>query len=83
MSRPVSDLNLSVRARKCMSRLGITTLHELVQKTQDELLESKNFGVTSLTEVRQKLTDLGLKSWRLTLIVGPAIRCQRRKADVP
>ncbi|MFO1022900.1 MAG: DNA-directed RNA polymerase subunit alpha C-terminal domain-containing protein [Planctomycetales bacterium] len=61
MARPVSDLNLSVRARKCMSRLGITTLGELVQKTQDELLESKNFGVTSLTEVRQKLTDLGLK----------------------
>lgn len=61
LGRPVADLNLSVRARKCMSRLGITTLGELVQRSQEELLESKNFGVTSLNEVRSKLTDLGLK----------------------
>jgi len=61
LGRPVADLNLSVRARKCMSRLGITTLSELVSRSQDELLESKNFGVTSLNEVRQKLADLGLK----------------------
>lgn len=61
MGRPVADLNLSVRARKCMSRLGITTLGELCQRSQEELLESKNFGVTSLNEVRSKLTDLGLK----------------------
>lgn len=61
LGRPVADLNLSVRARKCMSRLGITTLSELVGRSQDDLLESKNFGVTSLNEVRQKLADLGLK----------------------
>ena len=61
MGRPVADLNLSVRARKCMSRLGLTTLGELCQRSQEELLESKNFGVTSLNEVRSKLTDLGLK----------------------
>lgn len=61
LARPVADLNLSVRARKCMTRLGITTLGELVGRTQEELLESKNFGVTSLNEVRSKLTDLGLK----------------------
>jgi DNA-directed RNA polymerase subunit alpha len=61
MGRPVADLNLSVRARKCMSRLGITTLGELCGRSQEELLESKNFGVTSLNEVRSKLTDLGLK----------------------
>lgn len=61
LNRPVADLNLSVRSRKCMSRLGITTLGELTSRTPDELLESKNFGVTSLNEVRQKLADLGLK----------------------
>ncbi len=61
LSRPVADLNLSVRARKCMSRLGISTLGELVSRTPDELLESKNFGVTSLNEVRRKLTDIGIK----------------------
>ena len=61
LNRPVADLNLSVRARKCMSRLGITTLGELILRNPDELLESKNFGVTSLNEVRAKLTDLGLR----------------------
>jgi len=61
LSRPVSDLALSVRARKCMIRLGITTIGELVRHTGDELLECKNFGVTSLNEVREKLASHGLK----------------------
>jgi DNA-directed RNA polymerase subunit alpha len=60
LSKPVSDLNLSVRARKCMNRLGINSLGDLVTRTADELLESKNFGMTSLNEVREKLTGLGL-----------------------
>lgn len=59
--RPISDLNFSVRARKCMTRLGITTIGELMSHTGDDLLECKNFGVTSLVEVREKLTALGLK----------------------
>ena len=61
LARSVSDLNLSVRARKCMARLGITSLAELVQRTPDELLATKNFGVTSLNEIRQQLGEIGLK----------------------
>lgn len=61
LERPISDLNLSVRARKCMVRLGINTISELVRRTGDELLECKNFGVTSLNEVREKLTQFGIK----------------------
>ena len=61
LARSVSDLNLSVRARKCMARLGITTLSELVQRTPDELLATKNFGVTSLNEIRQQLGEISLK----------------------
>jgi DNA-directed RNA polymerase subunit alpha len=61
LDRPISDLNLSVRARKCMVRLGINTIGELIRKTGDDLLESKNFGVTSLNEVREKLTRHNLK----------------------
>ena len=61
LMRPIAELNLSVRARKCMIRLGITTLAELIRRTGDDLLECKNFGVTSLNEVREKLTGLGLK----------------------
>jgi DNA-directed RNA polymerase subunit alpha len=58
---PLSDLNLSVRARKCMSRLSLTTLGDLLQKTPDELLGSRNFGVTSLNEIRAKLAEMNLK----------------------
>ena len=61
LNKPVSDLNLSVRARKCMNRLNISTLGELVQRTSDELLEAKNFGQTSLTEVKEKLVNYNLK----------------------
>jgi DNA-directed RNA polymerase subunit alpha len=60
LSKPVTDLNLSVRARKCMNRLGINTLGDVIQRTADELLESKNFGMTSLNEVREKLAQFGL-----------------------
>ncbi|OWK45276.1 DNA-directed RNA polymerase subunit alpha C-terminal domain-containing protein [Fimbriiglobus ruber] len=61
LNKPVSELNLSVRARKCMNRLNIATLGELCQRTSDELLEAKNFGITSLNEVKEKLTSYGLK----------------------
>ncbi len=61
LERPIAELNLSVRARKCMTRLGIATIGELVRRSGDDLLECKNFGVTSLNEVREKLTLHGLK----------------------
>ncbi len=71
LDRPISDLNLSVRARKCMVRLGLTTIGELIRKTGDDLLECKNFGVTSLNEVREKLTRVESQiAWRLMLGVG-------------
>jgi DNA-directed RNA polymerase subunit alpha len=61
LSKPVADLNLSVRARRCMIRMGVNTIGDLLRKTGDDLLECKNFGVTSLNEVREKLTQFGLK----------------------
>jgi DNA-directed RNA polymerase subunit alpha len=61
LAKTISDLNLSVRARKCLTKLGIQTVGELIVHTGDELMECKNFGVTSLNEVREKLSDLGLK----------------------
>ena len=59
--RPVADLNLSVRARKCMNRLNIQTIGELVRRTAEELLECKNFGVTSLKEIRESLVAFNIK----------------------
>jgi DNA-directed RNA polymerase subunit alpha len=61
LEAPVGDLNLSVRARKCLSRLGLVSIGELASKTADELLSVRNFGVTSLNEVRAKLTEMGLR----------------------
>ncbi len=61
LERPIADLNLSVRARKCMTRLGLATIGELVRKSADDLLECKNFGVTSLNEIREKLTGMNLR----------------------
>jgi DNA-directed RNA polymerase subunit alpha len=61
LDRPISDLNLSVRARKAMVRLGLVTLGDLCRKTGDDLLECKNFGVTSLNEVRERLSTISLK----------------------
>jgi DNA-directed RNA polymerase subunit alpha len=57
----IGELNLSVRARKCTTKLGITTIGDLVRRTAEDLLECKNFGVTSLNEVREKLSERGLK----------------------
>ena len=59
--RPIADLNLSVRARKCMSRLNINTIGELIRRSPDDLLGVRNFGVTSLNEIRLRLTDFGLQ----------------------
>ncbi len=57
----VSDLELSVRARKCLSRLGITTVGELISRSADELLSVRNFGVTSLNEIREKLRERDMR----------------------
>jgi DNA-directed RNA polymerase subunit alpha len=54
LDRPIADLNLSVRARKCMVRLGINTIGELVRKTGDDMLECKNFGVDELERSPRK-----------------------------
>jgi DNA-directed RNA polymerase subunit alpha len=60
-SRPIGELELSVRSRKCMQRLAIATVGDLCDRSEDELLDCKNFGQTSLNEIRQKLANLGLK----------------------
>jgi len=56
----LSELNLSVRAGNCLETENIMTVRDLVTKTEDQLLEVRNFGETTLTEVRLKLRDLGL-----------------------
>ena len=59
-NKPVDDLQLSVRARKCLRNLNLHTIGELIHKTEAELLGVKNFGVTSLNEINKALVNLGL-----------------------
>ncbi|MBF0245040.1 MAG: tetratricopeptide repeat protein [Planctomycetes bacterium] len=57
---PISDFELSVRSRNCLSKMGIYTLRDLITKTEEELLTYKNFGDTSLKEIRAMLTKKGV-----------------------
>ncbi len=60
LGKYLSDMEFSGRARKCFQRLNLATVGDLVGKTEAELLAAKNFGQTSLNEVKLKLGDLGL-----------------------
>lgn len=60
LSKTVAELELSVRSRKALQRLNIASVGELASRTEDELLGCKNFGQTSLNEIKQQLTSLGL-----------------------
>src|SRR3954468_10913345 len=60
LSKSVQDLELSVRSRKALQRLNINTLGELTMRTEDELLGCKNFGQTSLNEIKQQLSSFGM-----------------------
>ena len=60
LQRPIGDLELSVRSRKCLQRLGVITLGELAIRSEAELLAIKNFGQTSLNEIKQQLATFGV-----------------------
>ncbi|MFW6189218.1 MAG: tetratricopeptide repeat protein [Planctomycetota bacterium] len=60
LNTAVEELNLSTRSRKCMERLDISTVGELIEHTAEELLTTPNFGSTSIEEVRSKLAEMDL-----------------------
>jgi DNA-directed RNA polymerase subunit alpha len=57
----LAELNLSVRATNCLESEHIHSVRDLVSRTSDQLLEVRNFGETTLNEVKEKLTELGLR----------------------
>jgi len=61
LSMSLAELDLSVRASNCLESENIHTVRDLVSRNEDELLELRNFGETTLTEVREKLADVGLR----------------------
>ena len=60
LNMSLAELELSVRATNCLESEGITTVRDLVMRGDDELLEVRNFGETTLKEVKGKLTERGL-----------------------
>jgi DNA-directed RNA polymerase subunit alpha len=60
LNMSLAELELSVRATNCLESEGITTVRDLVIRTDEELLEVRNFGETTLKEVKAKLAERGL-----------------------
>ncbi|MDA1265735.1 MAG: tetratricopeptide repeat protein [Planctomycetota bacterium] len=76
---PITDFELSVRARNCLNKMDIMTLGDLVKKTEAELLSYKNFGETSLAEIKE---ILGSKSLRLGMAREEAVASIARTRPV-
>jgi DNA-directed RNA polymerase subunit alpha len=60
LSRGVNELELSVRAANCLKNANIKTIDDLVQKSEGEMLRTKNFGKKSLNEIKEILSEMGL-----------------------
>ncbi|MCX7420097.1 MAG: DNA-directed RNA polymerase subunit alpha [Planctomycetia bacterium] len=61
LGQSLAELNLSVRATNCLESEGINTIRDLVTRTEDQLLQVRNFGETTLVEVRERLSLIGLR----------------------
>jgi len=60
LALPIEELDLTVRSYNCLKREGIHTVGELVGRSEQDLLDIRNFGAKSIEEVKQKLVDMGL-----------------------
>jgi DNA-directed RNA polymerase subunit alpha len=60
LALPVEDLNLTVRSYNCLKREGIHTVGELISRSEQDLLDIRNFGAKSIDEVKLKLHEMGL-----------------------
>jgi len=60
LNMSVNEIELSVRAANCLNNANITTVGQLAQKTEAEMLKYRNFGKKSLNEIKEKLTQLQL-----------------------
>jgi DNA-directed RNA polymerase subunit alpha len=79
LSRPVDELELSVRSANCLKNSSIRFIYELVEKTEAEMLKTKNFGRKSLNEIKEILATMGL-SLGMKLEGLPVGEAARRKA---
>ena len=61
LAQPIEEMELTVRSYNCLKREGVQTVGELVQRTEEDLLEIRNFGQKSIDEVKAKLQEMGLE----------------------
>ena len=61
LNKSLAELNLSVRATNCLESVGINMVRDLVVRSEDELLQVRNFGETTLDEVRERLEEIDLR----------------------
>ncbi len=61
LNQSLAELNLSVRATNCLESEGVNTIRDLVTRNEDQLLQVRNFGETTLVEVRERLGAIGLR----------------------
>ena len=82
--RSVNELELSVRAANCLRNANIRFIGELVQKTEQEMLKTKNFGRKSLNEIKEILTEMGLHlGMKLDNFVPPEQATERKEEVLP
>jgi DNA-directed RNA polymerase subunit alpha len=60
LATPIEDMDLTVRSYNCLKREGVQTVGELMERSEEDLLEIRNFGQKSIDEVKAKLEDMGL-----------------------
>ena len=78
LQRNVDDLELSVRSANCLKNAGINLIGDLVQKTEAEMLKTKNFGRKSLNEIKAILSEMGL-SFGMKLDFPPWNRVDKKE----
>jgi DNA-directed RNA polymerase subunit alpha len=78
LQRHVDDLELSVRSANCLKNAGINLIGELVQKSEAEMLKTKNFGRKSLNEIKEILQEMGL-SFGMKLDMSPWNRDEKKE----
>lgn len=80
LSKPVAELELSVRAANCLAAADIITIRDLVTKSEPEMLKYRNFGRKSLNEIKAILIDMGL-SFGIMLDDDDSIRIRKDKIE--
>jgi len=81
--RSVEELELSVRSANCLQNANIKYIHELVQKSESEMLKTKNFGRKSLNEIKDILSEMGLSlGMKLDGFVAPSSPAKPADVDV-